>query len=31
MNAEIDASSYGTDATLTITGENNGSLGVFWF
>ena len=28
MNAEIDASSYGTNATLTITGENNGSLGV---
>ena len=28
FNAEIDASSYGTNATLTITGENNGSLGV---
>ena len=28
LNAEIDASSYGTNATLTITGENNGSLGV---
>ena len=28
LNAEIDASSYGTDASLTITGENNGSLGV---
>ena len=27
VNAEIDASSYGTNATLTITGENNGSLG----
>lgn len=27
LNAEIDASSYGTNATLTITGENNGSLG----
>ena len=28
LNAEIDASSYGTNATLTITGENNGSLEV---
>ena len=28
FNAEIDASSYGTDASLTITGENNGSLKV---
>ncbi|MBM6779150.1 hypothetical protein H6A16_06555 [Collinsella tanakaei] len=28
LNAEIDASSYGTNATLTISGENNGSLGV---
>ena len=28
LNAQIDASSYGTNATLTITGENNGSLGV---
>ena len=28
LNAEISASSNGTDATLTITGENNGSLGV---
>ena len=28
VNAEIDASSYGTDATLTITGEDNGSLEV---
>ncbi len=28
LNAEISASSYGTNATLTITGENNGSLGV---
>ena len=28
LNAEIDASSYGTNATLTITGENNGSLKV---
>ena len=28
MNAEIDASNYGTNATLTITGENNGSLEV---
>ncbi|WP_164510414.1 S-layer homology domain-containing protein [Agathobaculum sp. Marseille-P7918] len=28
MNAEIDASSYGTNATLTITSENNGSLEV---
>ena len=28
LNAEIDASSYGTNATLTITGEDNGSLGV---
>ena len=28
MNAEISAYSYGTNATLTITGENNGSLGV---
>ena len=28
LNAEIDASSYGTNATLTITGEKNGSLGV---
>ena len=31
LNAEIDASSYGTNATLTITGENNGSLGVSGF
>ena len=29
LNAEINASSYGTNATLTITGENNGSLGVY--
>lgn len=28
VNAEINASSYGTNATLTIMGENNGSLGV---
>ena len=28
LNAEIDWSSYGTNATLTITGENNGSLEV---
>ena len=28
LNAEIDANSYGTDASLTITGENNGSLEV---
>lgn len=28
VNAEIDASSYGTNATLTITSENNGSLQV---
>ena len=28
LNAEIDASSYGTNATLTITGKDNGSLGV---
>lgn len=28
MNAEINASSYGTDASLTITSENNGSLQV---
>lgn len=28
LNAEISASSYGTDASLTITGENNGSLEV---
>ena len=28
LNAEISASSYGTNATLTITSENNGSLGV---
>lgn len=28
LNAEIDASNYGTNATLTITGENNGSLEV---
>ncbi len=28
LNAEIDASSYGTNATLTITSENNGSLEV---
>lgn len=28
LNAEISASSYGTNATLTITGENNGSLEV---
>lgn len=28
LNAEIDAYSNGTDASLTITGENNGSLGV---
>ena len=28
LNAEINAYSYGTNATLTITGENNGSLGV---
>ena len=28
VNAEINASSYGTNATLTITGENNGSLKV---
>lgn len=31
VNAEIDASSYGTDATLTITGESNGSLKVSGF
>lgn len=29
LNAEISTSSYGTDASLTITGENNGSLEVF--
>ena len=28
LKAEISATSYGTNATLTITGENNGSLGV---
>ena len=28
VNAEISAYSYGTNATLTITGENNGSLEV---
>ena len=28
LNAERGASSYGTNATLTITGEDNGSLGV---
>lgn len=28
VNAEISENSNGTDATLTITGENNGSLGV---
>ncbi|MFR7987770.1 MAG: S-layer homology domain-containing protein [Anaerotignum lactatifermentans] len=28
MNAEISANSNGTDASLTITGENNGSLKV---
>lgn len=28
LNAEINASSYGTDASLTITSENNGSLQV---
>ena len=28
VNAEISASSYGTNATLTITGESNGSLKV---
>ena len=28
MNAEMSANSYGTDASLTITGENNGSLKV---
>ncbi len=28
VNAEISADSYGTDASLTITGENNGSLKV---
>ncbi len=28
LNAEIDVYSYGTNATLTITGENNGSLKV---
>ncbi len=28
LNAEIDAYSYGTNATLTITGEKNGSLEV---
>ena len=28
MNAEINASSYGTNATLTIMGENSGSLEV---
>ena len=28
LNAEINAYSYGTNATLTIMGENNGSLGV---
>lgn len=28
LNAEIDASSYGTNATLTIMGDNNGSLEV---
>lgn len=28
LDAEISTSSYGTNATLTITGENNGSLGV---
>lgn len=28
LNAEISTTSYGTNATLTITGENNGSLEV---
>jgi len=28
VNAEIGTSIFGADATLTITGENNGSLGV---
>ena len=28
VNAEMSANSYGTDASLTITGENNGSLKV---
>ncbi len=28
LDAEISASNYGTNATLTITGENNGSLEV---
>ena len=28
VNAEMDTSIYGTDASLTITGENNGSLEV---
>ena len=28
VNAEINASSYGTNATLTIMGDNNGSLEV---
>lgn len=28
LDAEISTSSYGTNATLTITGENNGNLGV---
>ena len=28
VNAEISSDSKGTDASLTITGENNGSLGV---
>lgn len=28
VDAEVSRDSYGTDATLTITGENNGSLGV---
>lgn len=28
VNAEISADSNGTDSSLTITGENNGSLGV---
>mgnify|MGYP000051954374 CR=1 FL=1 len=28
VNAEISADSYGTDASLTITGESNGSLKV---
>ena len=31
LNAEINASSYGTDASLTITSENNGSLEVSGF